>query len=315
MNIQIILARMLMLFAMMLAGYLIWKRHWLDEAANQQLSGLVVNIFNPLLVIDGVLGKSAQGTPGLLLQNVSFVLFFYVFMILFSFAVVWILRPAKAERSMYRLMTIFPNVGFMGIPVITSIFGNESMIYIVFYMLGYNLLLYTYGLLLAGKAAEDAGNESAAGETKGGGFKRMLNPGTIASMAAVIIFLLQPPVPDAAADFFDYMGNATIPLSMLLIGVSIARADLKKIFTNLRVYAFTILKMMVLPIGMALLLKGLSADPVVFGVFILQLAMPVGSIVTLIAKESGADEACSTNGIVLSTLASIVTIPLVCFFL
>lgn len=314
MNIQIILARMLMLFAMMLIGYLIWKLRWLEESANQQLSRLVVNIFNPLLVIDGVLGKSAQGTPGLLLQNVGFVLFFYLFMILFSFVIVWLVRPAGSERRMYRLMTIFPNVGFMGIPVITSIFGSESTIYIVFYMLGYNLLLYTYGLLLAGKAAADAGKESAAQKT-GSGWKRMLNPGTLASAAAVIIFLLQPPAPDAVVTFFDYMGNATIPLSMLLIGVSIARADLKKIFTNVRVYAFTILKMLVLPIGMALLLGGIPADPTVFGVFILQLAMPVGSIVTLIAKESGADEVCSTNGIVLSTLASIVTIPLTCLFL
>ena len=73
--------------------------------------------------------------------------------------------------------------------------------------------------------------------------------------------------------------------------------------------------MLLLPAVMILLLKPLPADSVVFGVFALQLAMPVGSIVTLIAKENGADEICCTNGIVLSTLASLVTIPLVCMLL
>ena len=102
---------------------------------------------------------------------------------------------------------------------------------------------------------------------------------------------------------------------MLLIGMSIAKADLKKIFSNGMIYAYTAVKMLLLPVLMAFLLRPLSVEPVILGVFILQLAMPVGSIVTLVAKESGADETLCTNGIVLSTLASILTIPLVCMFL
>lgn len=158
MNTQIILAQMLMLFAMMLTGYVIWKKDWFDESAYQKLSRIVVNILNPLLVINGVAGKDADGDTRLILLNLGFVVIFYLLLILAGILFVWILRPVKAQRRLYRLMTIFPNVGFMGIPVITGIFGNETMIYIVFYMLGYNLLLYTYGLVLARKAAEDAGS-------------------------------------------------------------------------------------------------------------------------------------------------------------
>lgn len=310
MNVQIILSQMLMLFAMMLTGYFIWKGDWFDEAAYQKLSKIVVNILNPLLVIYGVMGKESTGNSRLILQNLGMVLLFYLFLIAAGAVLVWLLRPTKAERKIYRLMTIFPNVGFMGIPVITSIFGMESMIYIVFYMLGYNLLLYTYGLVLARKAAEDAGNFKE--EHTGSQWKRMINPGVIASIAAVVIFMFRIPMPSPVVTFCDYMGNATIPLSMLLIGMSIAKADLRKIFSNTRIYLFTVLKMVVIPVGMTLLLKPLAIDSVVFGVFALQLAMPVGSIITLIAKESGADETTCTNGIVVTTLASILTIPLVC---
>lgn len=312
MDVQVIFAQMLMLFAMMLTGYVIWKKEWFDENAYQKLSKIVVNILNPILVIYGVVGKDSKGDPNLVLQNLAFVALFYIILILAGLLFVKIFRPAKSEQRLYRLMTIFPNVGFMGIPVISGIFGQESMIYIVLYMLGYNLILYTYGIVLARKAAEDAG---AVTKKEGSQWKRILNPGMIASVAAVMIFLLKVSLPVPVVSFCDYMGNATIPLSMMLIGMSIAKADLKRIFSNGRIYAYTIFKMLVIPILMTVLLRPFSVDPVVFGVFILQLSMPAGSIVTLIARESGADETLCTNGIVLTTLASILTIPLVCMFL
>lgn len=143
----------------------------------------------------------------------------------------------------------------------------------------------------------------------------MLNAGVISAVLAVVVFLFQIPLPAPVINFCDYMGNATIPLSMLLIGMSIAKADLKEVFTNWRIYVFTAMKMVLLPLIIVFLLKPLRFDAVVSGIFVLQMAMPVGSIVTLIAKENGADEITCTNGIVLSTLVSIVTIPFVCMFL
>ena len=317
---------MLMLFSMMLIGYVIWKRNWIDENAYQKLSRIVVNIFNPLLVVYGVAGKSSAGNAGLLLQNLGFVVLFYMLLWGMGYVILVILRPGKEEQKLYRLMTMFSNCGFMGIPVITSVFGNDSMIYIVFYMLVFNLLIYTYGINLARKAGEDMHSvssdktgtvEPADAEKKSGlQWKRMLNAGVIASLAAILIFIFQIPLPDIVVDFCDYLGNATIPLSMIMIGISIAKVNLKVIFTNVRIYLFTAVRMVIFPSLVTLLVKRLiTADPVIFGVFVLQLSMPVASLVTLIAKENGADEACCTNGIVLSTLLSIVTIPVVCMFL
>ena len=326
MDVKIIIGQMLMLFSMMLIGYVIWKRNWMDENAYQKLSRIVVNIFNPLLVVYGVAGKSSEGNAGLLLQNLGFVVLFYVLLWGMGFVILAVLRPRKEEQKLYRLMTMFSNCGFMGIPVITSVFGNDSMIYIVFYMLGFNLLIYTYGMNLARKAGEDMSSVSSdktgaaepAGTEKKSGlqWKRMLNAGVIASLAAILIFIFQIPLPDIVVDFCDYIGNATIPLSMMMIGISIAKVNLKVIFTNVRIYLFTAVRMVIFPILVILLIKSfITADPVIFGVFVLQLSMPVASIATLIAKENGADEACCTNGIVLSTLLSIVTIPVVCMFL
>lgn len=337
MDIRVILSQLIMLFAMMLMGYGIWKKHWLDEDSYQKLSKIVVNIFNPLLVVYGVMGKSSEGNQALLLRNLGLVVGYYAVLWALGFVILWILRPRQSERPLYRLMTMFPNVGFMGIPVITSILGNDAMIYIVFYMLGFNLLVYTYGIILSRKSGEmyyleksvDFNEKSelsqrAAGasqRTVGNGkagfqWKRILNSGVIASVGAIMIFLFQIPVPDMVAGFCDYVGNATIPLSMMLIGVSIAKVNLKVIFSSARIYVFTAVRNVLFPIVIITLVKiFFSVDPLLLGVFGLELSMPVGSIVTLVAKENGADESCCTNGIVLTTLLSLVTIPLVCLFI
>lgn len=316
MDIQVILGQMLVLFAMMVIGYFLSKRKWLDDAVYQKLSRIVVNVFNPLLVVYGAAGKTSGNNRELLLQNFGFVVFYYLFLIFASYMINLFLRPEKKNRNLYRLMTIFSNVGFIGIPVISSVYGTEAIIYVVFYMLIYNLLIYTYGVVLARKAAVYAGNLPAE-ETnkKKGEWRRMINPGVIAAVFAIVIFLFQIDLPDPVITFSDYMGNSTVPLSMILIGVSIAKVDLKKIFSNIKMYLFILIRMVIIPIVLVLILRSFEWDSMVFGVFALQIAMPVGSITTLISKENGADETCCTDGIVLSTLLSIFTIPVVCLFL
>lgn len=310
MNIQVILGQMAMLFAMMFIGYILWKREWFNDYAYRQLSKIVVNILNPILVIYGVLGKSSAGNTSLVLQNLVLCIIFFLFLMIMGVVIVWIIRPNVKDRNMYQLMAAVPNVGFMGIPVITSVFGNKSMIYIVFYMLVSNVLIYTYGFTLMKKSVPE--NERSAGKLSiKGQLKQILNAGVIASIVAVIIFFMQIKMPSPVMKFCNYMGNATIPLSMLLIGMSIAKSNLKKIFTNMKAYAFSALRMVVIPVTVVLTCKHLPLDTTVFGVFALQMAMPVGNIVALIAKDNGVDETCCTNVIVLSTLLSIITIPIV----
>lgn len=322
MNAGIIFGQMLVLFAMMLAGYVSCKKEWATEEASGRLSKLVVNIFNPILVIDGVLGQSSGADAGRIGENLLMTGIYFVILVIFSFVLAAVLRPGKHRISMFRMLSIFSNIGFMGIPVIKSIYGDQAMIYVAFYILAYNLLLYTYGYCLAGKAAleyEAAGKPATAGNTealaKKPVFKKIVNPGVLAALLAVLIFVSGIRLPGPVNTFCDYMGDATIPLSMMLIGVSVAQADLKQIFSDIRMYLFILIRMVLLPAAMVFLLGWLPVDGVVFGVFIIELSMPVGSIVSLMAKESGADMEYCTKGVVLSTLASIITIPVICMFL
>jgi len=349
MNIGVIFGQMLVLLAMMAVGFFCYKKSWVSDETAGHLSKLVVNVFNPILVINGVLGQNSAEAGNSVAWNMMFIVIYFILLIGIGLFIPVLLRPQAKHRSVYRLMTIFSNVGFMGIPVIKSIFGDGAMIYIAFYILAYNLMLYTVGMFLSIKAggenhqssvsyleamaANGEGKKSEKDEQqavrgtltmeKNNGaaefFKRLLNPGVIAAIFAVVIFAFGIQMPGPVITFCDYMGNTTIPLSMIMIGISMAQANFREVFGDARIYAFVVLRMIVLPILMAFVFKGLVAayaiDPIVFGVFIIELGMPVGSIIVMMAREKGADAAYCTKGVVVSTLASIVTIPLICAFL
>lgn len=315
MDITIIFGQMLVLLGMMLTGTFVYKKKWLSEEGSSNLSKIVVNICNPALVIAAVLGDTDMINQEKITANLQLVLLYYVIAIVFGLVLAWVLHPPKNLKSIYRLMATFSNLGFMGIPVARSLYGAEGVVYVAFYILLYNLIVYTYGMALARRGASERTGEAPEKSDLSTSLRRIINPGVVAAIAALIIFAADITLPQPVVTFFDYMGDTTIPLSMMLIGVSIAKADLRSYLKDVRMYLFILLRMVAMPIAVALLMRNMGYDAVVFGVFIIELAMPVGSIIGLFAKECGADDAYCMKGTVLSTLASIVTIPIVGLFI
>lgn len=310
MNTIIVLQQMIVLFIIMIVGYVCYKMSWIDNHSYSKLSKIVVNIMNPMLIINGVVNQQTGNDYKKIGMNLLLVLIYFLLLIGLSSLVVKILRIDRSPESLYRLMLIFSNVGFIGIPVISSVYGETSVLYIAFYILGYNLLLYTYGLHLARKSA---GAEKT--EQKGSALRKILNPGVFACLIAIVIFAFQLKVPGPVETLISYLGEPAVPLSMILIGASMAQQDLRKLFTDVKMYLFLAIRLLLIPIMAALVIRNLAIDPQIAGVFVLMLAMPVGSIVVLLASDQGADESCCIKGSVLSTLMSVVTIPLVALFL
>lgn len=312
MNVVVVVQQMLVLLVMMLIGYIAFRVKWLDGNACSKISKIVVNILNPCMMINGVLGKEAHLEGSMLFQTLLLVVVYFGLLIFLSLPVASALNLKKEHYNLYRLMTIFSNIGFMGIPVITSIYGKEAMLLIALYNLGYNLLIYTYGMHLASKSAQI---ESGVETEEKGPWRQLFNPGVIACIVTILIFVSGISMPDSVCTFFDYLGNSVVPLSMMLIGASVAQGGRKEFFLDKKMYAFMAVKMLAIPIAAALFLKLLPWPALVEGVFILMLAMPVGSIVVMVAAEKGADALECTKGNILTTLASVITIPIVSMFL
>lgn len=309
MSAFIVLQQMLVLFAMMAIGYILWKIHWLNEDSCKGISKLVVNVFNPLLLIASIVGYDFKSGEIFLGQNMAFVLIYFVVLFVAGYMITFLLRIKKPQRNFYQMMTMFSNIGFIGIPLVRALLGREYVIYIAFYTLVYNVLIYTYGIYLAIKTNELPGEQMVFP------VRKILNPGVIGCVVAILIFVLDIPVAEPIVTFSNYMGDTCIPLSMILIGTSVAKMDGKKLFSNGKMYVFLAIKMLLLPIAAAIICKGLPVDAGVYKVFVIECSVPIGSMITLIAQEYGKKDDSAVIGVVLSTVLSVITIPIVAIFM
>ena len=302
----ILLKRMIALLFMMVCGYYAYKKKWVSDEGYGDLSRITANILNPLLIINSVIVDTSV-TRELLVQNFILVVICYVGLIVVGLILPLALCCKKNERPHYNFMTIFSNVGFMAIPVLNALYGEGATIYIVFYILAYNVLIYTYGIYLCAKTKEN-GKASF-------NFKSMLNPGLISCLVAIVIYASGVKVGDPLTSICSYLGNATIPMSMIITGISIAMFPIKEFLADARAYVFSIIKLLVIPIICALIVRGLPLDKMVSHVFVYEMAMPVGSMTLMLMKTDGENEIICSRSIVISTVLSIVTIPFISFFL
>lgn len=302
MNGIVLLNQLLVLLALMATGFIAYKTNLLDDKAHAKLSSFLIWVLNPILLLDGVIGKDKTVSGTLLWQNVVLVSLLYLCFFLLGFVYIFFFKCKGKEAYMYRMIVLFPNVGFMGIPLVKELFGSEYIVLVAFYMFAFNVLCYTYGVRLAQKMG---------GTKEKINLKKLINPGTVGSVLAILIFFLHIPIPGPAVSYLDYMGDTTIAISMIVVGISLAQVDWKVGFNSPKYYIFLLVDMFVFPLILVLLSKLLPFDENVLGVFKIMACMPVGSLTCMISKEYGGDGNEVAKYIALSTLTTVISAPVV----
>ena len=301
MSTLLLLQQLLILFAMALCGFGITRAGLLSETGRKQFAALIVHLFNPLLILSSVCNYDASEARGLVGQNFALAMLVHTFLFAAGFLYARLLRLRRRERSLYTMAIGMNNIAYMGIPLIRGSLGEEYVIFIAFYILFFNVLVYTLGVHLARNMADNPAPFSARG---------LLNIGTITSLVAILLFLfrLRPPAP--VTTFLGYMGNVTIPLSMIVIGSSIAQQNLREIFLDRRNYLFVAVKMLLIPAVGILVLRNLPFDRNVLTVGFVLLSMPTANIVAMLSSEYGGHGDQANVLITLTTILSVLTVPL-----
>ncbi len=217
-----------------------------------------------------------------------------------------ILHAPESQWNHYNMMTVFGNLGFIGIPVALAVLGSGCMIYAAMFNLVFNILIYTYGMIVM-TSEKEGGREKFD-------WKKLLNTGNLAAIIAIIVYLADIQLPAIASTALTYMANTVTFLSVLVIGASVARLPLKSIFTEGRLYLFILIRMLAFPIAVALVMKRVFNDPIVVGLSVLMVAMPAANMPLMLAETYGQDTKLLSKGIVLSTLCSVVTITITAMF-
>ena len=226
--------------------------------------------------------------------------------LLYGFGVVLTkLFHVEGDRAqIYRAMTMFGNVGFMGIPIITSIFPERGMLYVSVFTIVDQLAMWTVGVKLtspSGKGKFDP--------------KKLINPATVAIALAILFVLTGLKLPGVLQTGFQNIGATATPLAMIYLGGVFACMDVKKYILKLDYYGIVAIKMLIFPVIFYIILGLLPISAEIRMTMTLTSAMPVMSSVVMMANAYGTDGDYAMGGILVTTVCSIVTLPLVYWIL
>lgn len=303
---MLLLQQMLVLFILMAIGYFCYRKSVITDEVSKKLSAIVVNIANPALVLTGCMGEEKmQGSE--LVQTLVIVVIMYGSLLVLAAFLPLLLRVEKRSQGTYRAMTVFSNIGFMGFPVISALYGNSALLYASLFMVPYNVLIYTYGI--SAISTEKKTQEKSVG--KAALLGKVLNVGVVACLISIVIYFFNIPLPGFVRTTVTNLSNLTAPLSMMIIGASLATIDLKRLFTDGRLLLFSLIKLIIIPVAGVLLIRQFVSNEIICGVCMVMLATPVGSMTAMLAQQYDGDYEMASKGVALTTILSVATIPLV----
>jgi len=198
-----------------------------------------------------------------------------------------------------RFILVFTNCGFMGYPVMESIFGSIGIFYASIYCVVFNLFLWTYGFMLFTGVSDRQTLKKA-----------LVNPGTLATVFGLVLLLTPLELPTFAAKLVTTVGGLTTPLAMIVIGAMLAEVKFSEMFQGIHVYYGAFLRLLVLPAAAYLVLKLLHVDQLTLAACVMLTAMPPASNTVIFAEKFERDSLLASKIVVLSTGLSIITIPL-----
>ena len=305
-----IINQMLLLFLLMTAGFIANKCKVMNADLNRGLSKLVLNVTLPAMVLAAVLKADHTLATSQVFVLLGVAIGLYLFLIPLGYLFTKLLAVKGGEKGVYRYSFIFGNIGFMGFPVVAAIYAGDSVMavfYASFFQLPFCFLNYTLGVhLMAGETAPKRSLWQAA-----------LQPGVIVPIVGLALYLLNVSMPDVIVGTADKLGSITTPASMLIIGSTVAEMPLKKVFVAWRLYPATLIKIALIPALFWALLRvlHLPLDPIMIGVAVIMAAMPTANSSTMLCHTYGGDAELAASSVVITTIASVVGVPLLAWLL
>lgn len=295
-NLQV----MVVLFIIVVLGYALCKLGYMGEDFDRKLSSIVVDVTCPLLILSSVMGESLPDRTLILpLLGVGFLT--YVLLLVFGFFVPRLIAADRDDQGMIGFALMFANVGFIGYPIVSSIFGAKAVFYAALLNMPNTFFIFTAGVMLV------KGEYSVRKLN----LKLLFSPAMIAAFVAALLVALDVHTPEIVARPVTIVGNITVPAALMIIGSSMARLPLHDIIGSPKVYVASVVRLGLVPVSLYFLFKVCGVSDIVNEINTVVIAMPVASFGTMFCMKYGRNPALMTEMTFITTVGSIFTIPLI----
>ncbi len=292
------LVEMLVLLFAILCGYAANRLGILGGETDKKISKLLLSVTMPAMILGAVSTGETLPEVSVVLGVLKVAVVFYGLEFALALAVPPLLGGGPGQKGVWRYTLVFPNVGFIGYPVAVALFGPEALFYAVILVLPFNLLSFTLGpLMLTG--------------AKRFSLRQMFSPCVVASILALALALGRLRPPAMVGEALEFVGGITVPLSLMFVGSLLAGLPMGRLLASPRLWILTAVRLLAMPAALCPILRALGTEPMILGIAVTQMAMPAAVNGSLLCMEYGGDAECMAQITFVSTLASIVTIPIV----
>jgi hypothetical protein len=299
------------MFLLILVGYMSRKFNIVDDAFASSLSKFIFNFVFSAIVITSMYIPFEQSEVK---NSISLVIISTVTMAVFFLLAKLISVITRKNDALSHVMTfamLFPNFTFMAFPVMETLFPERGLFYITMYTIPTRLVIYILGPLIIKPRGEKLPTKDLIRES----LKAIMTPPVLAIPVGLAIYFTGLHLPVAISDTIGYLSKTATPMGMVLTGVMLAQAPLRKMFGERRMYLLTVIRLMILPVITFFALLPFNLDPVVFKIAVLYTALPAASSTTVFAIQYRSDADGAAASVFMTTALSILSVPLWAMFL
>ena len=290
-----ILLQIIKMFLMILVGYYLYRRKTTDDQLITGLSNILLYVATPTLLVNSFLREyKSEEVPGLIF---AFVLSFLIYVVLIITAEIFKRKGSSIEK----FGIVFSNAGFIGIPLVSGVYGTEAVFYLAPYIAMFNIFVWTYGVYIMSKDPKEVSV-----------IKVIKNPAVFSVLIGVLIYLLRIDLPSPISGSLSAFAGLNTPLAMIFLGAHIARSDLKKLFTDPKNYMVSFWRLVIAPLIILLLLYFVPQRwHEIKLILLIAAAAPIGALSPVFAAMYNEDTAYAAQTVCLSTLLSALSMPII----
>lgn len=294
---SIIVSQIIKMLLLLCVGILCYHLRLIDQTGSKAMTNLLLMVVNPAVALMSLQSEYRPEVMSGLLLSYALAIVTHLIMILVSNLL--IRKDGNTDFAVERFSAMYSNCGFIGIPLVQSVLGNEAVLYLTAYVTAFNIFSWTHGVWLM------TGSTSVKNIRKG-----LASPMIIASLIGLVLFFFQIMFPPVVADTLNYIAGINTPLAMIIAGVSVAQTSISSILKNPRIYLNAAIKLLLMPAIVFAILLPLQASSIVACTILLAAACPTAATCTVFTLRYHKNSKYAAELYTFSTLCSLITIPM-----